>query len=437
MRNATIVAAIDERTDKGAQHKTAAEVLMLVTTFCWASNIVAGKEALQGFGPLALAQLRMTLAALLFGAMFLLWRGWPRLHLTQRQWLFLGLMGFTGITLNQICFLGGLARTSVTHTGLIQAVGPIMVLLLSALIGREVLMLRNCVGMAIAFTGVAVLLTDKSGSENGAHWSGDVILLAAGTSFALYTILMKDVTCDYDALTLSMLVFALGVALLTPFCLRSVAAVEWAHVSLRAWAGLAYMVVFGSVVAYLIYAFALSVLSASKAAAFAYLQPVMAVGLGVWLIGERVTAGEFAGGALILLGVYLTEQQQSKQPTVRCAAGAAPTGKIEIETHGTDVRGPCTHRVAPSVSLFRRMRYSQVSAVKGYCPLILAPLDGIRQANSRLAICSFRNGAIKNPAGENPQPRIRALHVARHPSGPVSHSALAVKSQFKGVERSH
>lgn len=40
---------------------------MLVTAFCWASNIVAGKEALQGFGPLALAQLRMSVAALFYG----------------------------------------------------------------------------------------------------------------------------------------------------------------------------------------------------------------------------------------------------------------------------------------------------------------------------------------------------------------------------------
>src|SRR5690349_8118231 len=104
MREATIMPAIDTQSVKTTSHRTAAEVLMLVTTFCWASNIVAGKEALQGFGPLALAQLRMSAAALLYGALFLLWRGRPKLHLTRRQWLFLGLMGFTGITLNQICF---------------------------------------------------------------------------------------------------------------------------------------------------------------------------------------------------------------------------------------------------------------------------------------------------------------------------------------------
>ncbi|MGH7973422.1 MAG: EamA family transporter, partial [Limisphaerales bacterium] len=115
--SATDTAATNEHSGKTASHKTSVEILMLVATFCWASNIVAGKEALLGFTPLALAQLRMLLAALLYAAMFLLWRKRPKLHLTLRHWLLLGLMAFTGITLNQICFLGGLARTSVTHTG--------------------------------------------------------------------------------------------------------------------------------------------------------------------------------------------------------------------------------------------------------------------------------------------------------------------------------
>lgn len=309
--SATDTAATNEHSGKTASHKTSVEILMLVATFCWATNIVAGKEALMGFTPLALAQLRMLLAALLYAAMFLLWRKRPKLHLTRRHWLLLGLMAFTGITLNQICFLGGLARTSVTHTGLIQAVGPIMVLLLAALLGRETLTIQNCTGMTIAFTGVAILLIGKSGSENGAHWSGDLILLAAGASFALYTILMKDVACDFDALTLSTLVFGLGALFLVPFTLKLVTAVGWQQVPLRAWAGLAYMVVFGSVVAYLIYAFALREFSASKAAAFAYLQPIMAVALGVWLIGERVTLQAVTGGVLILLGVYLTERQRA------------------------------------------------------------------------------------------------------------------------------
>lgn len=127
--------------------------LMLLTTFFWASNIVAGKVALAGFNALALAQLRMAAAAILHVLLYIAWRGIPNVRLRRRQWVILGLMAFTGITLNQICYIGGLARTSVTHTGLIQAIGPIMVLLLSASMGMEALTSRKILGMVISFVG--------------------------------------------------------------------------------------------------------------------------------------------------------------------------------------------------------------------------------------------------------------------------------------------
>jgi drug/metabolite transporter (DMT)-like permease len=281
--------------------------LMLVTTFCWASNIVAGKVALTGFKPLALAQLRMAGAAILYVILYFAWRGIPTLRLTKRQWLILALMALTGITLNQICYIGGLARTSVTHTGLIQAIGPVMVLMLSASIGTETLTYRKAFGMAISFAGVALLLLEKPVQGSGANWLGDLIVIAAGGFFALYTVLIKDVAKFYDSVTLNMLVFGLGTLFLIPFCATSVSEVQWNRIPAYAWWGLAYMVVFGSFVAYLIYAFALEKLSASRVAAFAYLQPLMAASMGIWLLGERISLPVIIGGIVILIGVHLTE----------------------------------------------------------------------------------------------------------------------------------
>lgn len=301
-----------------------ASALMLVTTFFWAGNIVAGKMALTGFSALALAQLRMATAAILYGALYVAWRGFPVFHLKRRQWLVLVLMALTGITLNQIFYIGGLARTSVTHTGLIQAAGPVMVLLLAGVMRLESLTLGKVVGMSISFLGVAVLLIEKSPQGTGAHWQGDVILLAAGAVFAYYTILMKEVANVYDTLTLNALVFGLGAILLVPFCARPVARVDWRHVPAQAWWGLVFMVLFGSLIAYLIYGFALQELSASYVAAFSYLQPIMAAALGVWLVGEKISGTVVLGGALILLGVYLTELKRGKRKHIRHLA----SGKV-------------------------------------------------------------------------------------------------------------
>jgi drug/metabolite transporter (DMT)-like permease len=286
--------------------------LMFWATVFWASNIVAGKEAVGGFGAMGLAQLRLAGAALLFLTLFLARRDWPELRLSRRQWLVLTAVAFNGLTLNQICFINGLAWTSVAHTGLIVALGPVMVLALSCLLRLEPLTLPKFLGMLISFGGVAILTLGGAEKGSTAHWQGDLIVLAGSASFAYYTIQVKGIAHQYDALTLNTLTFALGSLLMIPFAARSITHIRWAQVALGAWGGLAFMIVLGTVAAYLIYAFALTELSASRVAAFAYLQPVVAALLGVWLLGERITLRDVAGGALILLGVYLAERERGE-----------------------------------------------------------------------------------------------------------------------------
>ena len=288
-------------------------VLMFLGTVFWASNIVAGKEAVNGFGAMGLAQLRLAGAAILFAVLFLAWRGWPEWHLGGRQWLVLLGVAFNGLTLNQICFINGLARTSVAHTGLIVAIGPVMTLALACLMRLEPLTLPKLLGMLISIVGVAMLTLGGQEPGSTAHWQGDLIVLAGSASFAYYTIQVKEIANQYDTLTLNTVTFALGCLLMIPFAVRSVMHIRWAKVTLGAWGGLAFMVVLGTVVAYLFYAFALTELAASRVAAFNYLQPVVAALLAAWLLAEKITPRVITSGTLILLGVYLAERERGEE----------------------------------------------------------------------------------------------------------------------------
>jgi drug/metabolite transporter (DMT)-like permease len=266
-------------------------ILLLWGTVFWASNI----------------------GAFLFVTLFLAWRGRPELRLSGRRWLALIAVASNGMTLNQICFINGLARTSVAHTGLIVALGPVMVLAFSCLMRLEPLTLPKFTGMLISFGGVAILTLGGGEKGSAAHWQGDLIVLAGTVSFAYYTIQLKALANQYDSLSLNTMTFTIGSLLMVPFAARSVLNIRWASVTLTAWGSLAFMVVLGTVVAYLFYAFALTELSASRVAAFAYLQPVVAALLGAWLLGERITPRVVAGGALILLGVYLAERERGEE----------------------------------------------------------------------------------------------------------------------------
>jgi drug/metabolite transporter (DMT)-like permease len=289
-------------------------LLMLIATFCWATNIIAGKEALRSFGALALAQMRVSGTSAIYVMLFLAWPRRPTLRLSWRDWAFLGLVALFGITLNQLFFIGGLARTSAAHTSLIVALGPVMVLALSRIIHMEALTVLKSVGILVAFCGVAVLTTGEGGGGNGAHWQGDLLAFAASGVFAYFTILVKKAAVQFDALTLNTIVFTLGSVLMLPFTAPELLAVRWSAMPPLAWWSLAYMVILGSVLAYLLFAFALVELTPSRAAAFNYLQPLIAISLGVWLLGEKITSGLIAGGALILAGLYLTERERERSP---------------------------------------------------------------------------------------------------------------------------
>jgi drug/metabolite transporter (DMT)-like permease len=287
------------------------QLLMLFATLCWATNIVAGKEALRGLGPVALAQLRALGAGLVLLVIALFSSHRSALRLKPREWPLMISLAFAGVALNQLFFVVGLNRTSVAHTSLIVALGPVMVLFLSCLLGLEGLTALKLVGMLVSFAGVAVLTLGHAAHTNGAHGQGDLVVLASSTCFAVFTIQVKKVSHRYDALTLNTLVFGLASLLLIPIGAPAVLAVRWSTLPPLVWWSLAYMIVLGAVIPYVIFAYSLTELAASRVAAFNYLQPVIAIGLAIWFLAERPTAQAAVGGALILVGVYLAERERA------------------------------------------------------------------------------------------------------------------------------
>jgi drug/metabolite transporter (DMT)-like permease len=298
--------------------------LMLAGTFFWGANIVAGKIALHSVGTLALAQFRVLGAAILFATMLFGWHGRPSLRLASHEWGFLAVTALFGITLNQLFFIGGIGRTSAAHSGLIVAMGPVMVLILSCALRLEALTFMKSAGAVISFVGVAVLTAGKAGQGNSEHWRGDLLLFLGGAAFAYYTILAKEVANRYDAVTLNAVIFALGTVFMIPVSAREVMHARWRALPVEAWWAIGFMVIFGTALAYLIYAFALSELTAARVAAFAYLQPMIAAGLGMWLLGETLTASVVVGGALILTGLYLTERERGDPKPIKTGRGSYP-----------------------------------------------------------------------------------------------------------------
>lgn len=280
--------------------------LLGLMVLLWSLNFVVGKFVLRELPPLLASGLRVAGAGVLLLPIYAFSQRRAS-RVGRADLVRLGVLGVTGIALNQVLFLVGLERTTVAHAALIFGLSPILVLLAAAAAGQESFTARKLAGMLIALGGVAVLHAGPS-STSGATLRGDLLVLAGASAFALFTVLSKPLTVRYGSIAMNTIGYVGGALALAPLIAWEARRFPLREVSAPAWAALAYMAVFPSVVCYLIFYHALRYLAASRIAALAYLQPVLATLMGVVALGERVSGALIAGGALVLAGVWVAER---------------------------------------------------------------------------------------------------------------------------------
>ncbi len=273
----------------------------------WSLNYIIGKVALREFSPVLLTCLRTTFAGAFILPIYLWRERGKRPALTGRELGDLLMLGIFGVVANQFFFVVGLASTSVAHTSIVVTLMPILVLLLAAFLGQERITARKVVGMVIAATGVGVLQLEKR-DGSGATLLGDVLVFLSDVSLAIFTVRSKQLMKRYGSLSINSVAYIGGALAMAPFTVWLSWRYGLARASAAAWWSVAYMAVFSSVIAYLIYNYALTYMPASRASAVSYLQPLGATLLAVMLLGESVTTALAIGGMLVLTGVFVTER---------------------------------------------------------------------------------------------------------------------------------
>ena len=307
----------DALTPKDRPHPALIASLVGLTTAIWAANFLVAKAGLKQLAPLTLASFRVVLAGLIMVPIYRARRkaaGAPSgksARLGSRDLWTFAYLGFFGVVTNQVCFTVGLAFTSVGHSSLIIAMGPIFILLFARLGGMETLTSKKVLGMAVSFTGVALLAAEHGLSLRSGTFLGDVITLCGSLGFSLYAVLGKKVARKYDSVTMNAFNYFAGALLVAPLAIRQALALTraggWGSVNWKGWAAVVYMAGFASVLAYLIYFWLLRHLAASRLGSFSYLLPVVATTLGILVLGEKLTGTLLVGGGLVLLGLGVTE----------------------------------------------------------------------------------------------------------------------------------
>lgn len=266
-------------------------------------HYLAAKFVLEDIPPRAWAAMRVAGAAvILLAAAKAMGRRFPR---SRGDLARLALFSVFGVVVNQVCFIEGLARTTATHSSIINTLVPAGTLLFAVLFGREVLTGAKAASLGLALAGVLLVIRPEHASFSSRSFVGDLLTLVNALSYSFFLVISKRILARNDALAATAVlmsfgavgVLAVGWAPLTAFHPASVHAVTWA------W-GL-FIVLFPTAGAYFLIYWALARAESSLVALFVYLQPVVAAALSVSIRGEALTARTIAGAALIFAGVWL------------------------------------------------------------------------------------------------------------------------------------
>lgn len=267
------------------------------------------KGAVAAIGALPVALLRFVIASVS------LW-GWQRARgvsgIERRDWPRVALLGFLVVPMNQGFFLFGMVHSTPSHAALLYALTPLVVFLLAKAMIRERTPWSSLVGIAVAFGGVIVILTERGLKREMALLRGDLLILVAVFAWALYTVLSKPLLAKYDGMAVTTGAIVSGTLLTLPALFIPGAIPNLSSITLPTWGAILYLAIGTSAIAYPLYMYALRHLETAKVAVAQNTQPILTSILSWLVFRERFTGGFFLGALLILAGVTWVETRRGK-----------------------------------------------------------------------------------------------------------------------------
>ena len=287
--------------------------LMVLPVLFWAGNALVGRATVGEVPPLALSFWRWALA-LLIVLPFTFRDVWGARAVFLARWkVVLGMGLFSVAAYNTLLYLA-LQTTTAINATLVAASMPVMMLGLSRLWLKDPIRLRQGGGILLSLAGVLAVVAQGDPARLAAVGltGGDLLMLAAVLSWAIYSIMLRRYPMPVGGLTLLTVLILVGVLAILPLYLWELATGALIRPQWTAWAAIAYTAVFPSVLAYYFWNRGVQVLGASVAGQYTYLMPLFTAILAVALLDERFRWFHGLGGGLIFAGIWLTTTKASR-----------------------------------------------------------------------------------------------------------------------------
>jgi drug/metabolite transporter (DMT)-like permease len=291
------------------------DLLVLCVMATWASSFSIVKYGLREMGPLSYATVRFVTATILLLGWVCIAEGRP--VIARKDWWRVAVVGLTTIGAYQALFTMGLLHTTATNSSLMLASIPAWTAVLAVASRQESISVTQIVGILMSFTGVGLAIRG-GGADFALNWEsvqGDVLTLVAAALYAWGMVVAKPLLAKYSSLRMMSWATFCGTLLLLLVSGPQLAAQDWSRVSLATWLGLAFIAVFGSVFAFVIWFKSVGEIGASRTAIYNNLIPPMAILIAFATLGESLTLLQALGAAVVIFGVTLTRFGHAKAAT--------------------------------------------------------------------------------------------------------------------------
>jgi drug/metabolite transporter (DMT)-like permease len=275
----------------------------LAAAAIWGGMYVVSKVVLDVIPPFALITLRLLLGAFTL-ALFLLARK-ERPPGTVSFWTVFG-VGIIGYGVSLGFQFVGTKMSTAANGALVTSATPAFVLPLAALILRERITSRRILAIAVSTLGVVAVVDPRAAQVNAELFWGNLALVAAAVTWALYSVLIRLVSRGGDVLAISLVAFLGGLPIAIPGALIEATTVGIGAVTLPVVLGVLFLGIIATALAMFLWNTAFALVEASRVSLTFFAQPVVGGLLGWLLLGETISALFLVGGVLIAAGLLLS-----------------------------------------------------------------------------------------------------------------------------------
>jgi drug/metabolite transporter (DMT)-like permease len=289
--------------DHGGKAGALTEISLILAAVFWGTNYAATKYAAEYIPQLLIVAIRFTVGGLLLFLVLRLLE--PGDGLERKDVLPMVGLGCLGVATAQTAFTFGISLTSASNTGLVFATAPVWGLLLGLILGLERPSRRGIVGVVLSISGIGLIFHEGLG---GASLLGDFLILVAAVGVGSYTVLSMPVLQRHSPLAVATYPTLFGAPVVVLLASSQLESLEWS-VGAGAWAAVGFSAVFATAFAFAAWQGGISRIGANRVLVYQYLITLTGVASGIVFFHESLGPSKLAGGAVILLGVFLARRQ--------------------------------------------------------------------------------------------------------------------------------